>query len=262
MNTTRACGCKSFRSCFRCEPELGLTSIDPAQERLDSSLDKVQTYCTSCELLYHGTFDTTAGCQAHEGQEGLTFPGIKLLHNYVSVEEEAQLEHDLDTLPWDLSQSGRRKQNFGPRANFKKRKSKVGSFCGFPICTKFIQDRFYESGSSLPYLDGYRTVEQCSIEYNPETGSCIEPHIDDVWIWGERIVQLNLLSDSILTFFPYLGGNERYNLADVATYPQITNPETGFVRLNPFKEAQSLGEYLQERLIHPCLCSIVKISLS
>jgi len=167
MNTTRACGCKSFRSCFRCEPELGLTSIDPAQERLDSSLDKVQTYCTSCELLYHGTFDTTAGCQAHEGQEGLTFPGIKLLHNYVSVEEEAQLEHDLDTLPWDLSQSGRRKQNFGPRANFKKRKSKVGSFCGFPICTKFIQDRFYESGSSLPYLDGYRRPVELALGLHP-----------------------------------------------------------------------------------------------
>ena len=44
--------------------------------------------------------------------------------------------------PWSISQSGRRKQNYGPRANFKKRKAKVGAFQGFPLPTKFIQDRF------------------------------------------------------------------------------------------------------------------------
>ena len=44
--------------------------------------------------------------------------------------------------PWSISQSGRRKQNYGPRANFKKRKAKVGAFQGFPMPTKFIQDRF------------------------------------------------------------------------------------------------------------------------
>ncbi len=45
-----------------------------------------------------------------------------------------------------------------------------------------IQDRF----STVDLLAGYRTVEQCSIEYTPETGSSIDPHIDDCWIWGER----------------------------------------------------------------------------
>ena len=236
MNTTRACGCKSFRSCFRCEPELGLVSLDPAQVKLEAKLEKVQTYCIKCDLIYPGSGDSD--CASHQGQ-GSSFPGIKLFQEFVSAEEELQLIQDLDTLPWDPSQSGRRKQNFGPRANFKKRKTKVGNFCGFPVCTKFIQDRF----STCPeYLDGYRTVEQCSIEYEPETGSCIEPHIDDVWIWGERIVQLNLLSDSVLTFFPYLGGDERYNLADVSTYPEISDPNTGHVRLNPFKESQNQGK--------------------
>ncbi len=147
-------------------------------------------------------------------------------------------------MPWDLSQSGRRKQNFGPRANFKKRKSKVGSFAGFPVCTKFIQDRFL----TVPeYLGDYRTVEQCSIEYKPETGSCIEPHIDDVWIWGERIVQLNLLSDSVLTFFPFRGGIDRFNLADVETYPQITDPATGRVKFNPFCQKFTNSKYFSSR---------------
>ena len=33
----------------------------------------------------------------------------------------------------------RRKQNFGPKANFKKRKTKLGDFKGFPKSTQFIQ---------------------------------------------------------------------------------------------------------------------------
>jgi alkylated DNA repair protein alkB family protein 4 len=186
MNTTRACGCKSFRSCFQCEPELGLASIDPAQERIEADKEKVHTFCTECQLLFPGRQISECGLHPEQGKP---LPGIKFFLDFVSADEEDQLIRDLDLLPWDLSQSGRRKQNFGPRANFKKRKTKVGNFAGFPVCTQFIQDRF---GSCPDYLDGYRTVEQCSIEYKPETGSCIEPHIDDVWIWGERIVQVTI----------------------------------------------------------------------
>ena len=54
--------------------------------------------------------------------------------------------------------------------------------------------------------DLFRAVEQCSIEYRPETGASIEPHIDDCWIWGERIVQLNCLSETTLTLTPYQQG--------------------------------------------------------
>ena len=238
MNTTRACGCKSFRSCFQCEPELGLESLDPAQERLDAYKEKVKTFCTKCQLLFPGW--DIGDCDSHPA-EGSPLTCIKFFLDFVSADEEADLIEDLDKLPWDLSQSGRRKQNFGPRANFKKRKTKVGNFSGFPVCTKFIQDRFL----TVPeYLEDYRTAEQCSIEYKPETGSCIEPHIDDIWIWGERIVQLNLLADSVLTFFPYRGGVDRYNLADVETYPQITDPDTGCVRFTPFKHKVPAGKFL------------------
>ena len=63
--------------------------------------------------------------------------------NFISEVEETQLIHELDLkIPWSTSQSGRRKQNFGPKANFRKRKAKLGDFCGYPLCTKFIQDKF------------------------------------------------------------------------------------------------------------------------
>jgi len=99
----------------------------------------------------------------------VNFSGIVVIPDFISSDEETELVKNLDDLPWDISQSGRRKQNFGPRANFKKRKAKVGPFKGFPESTKFLQNRF----DSVPMLEDYKTVEQCSIEYSPEKGKNI-----------------------------------------------------------------------------------------
>ena len=88
-----------------------------------------------------------------------------------------------------------------------------------------MQERF----SSLSLLTGYCPVEQCSIEYRPETGASIEPHIDDCWVWGERIVQLNLLSSTFLTCIPYRGTSQKYNLADVETYPRLVDTNDSLV---------------------------------
>lgn len=76
----------------------------------------------------------------------------------------------------------------------------------------------------MPILSGFKTIEQCSLEYNPERGASIDPHIDDCWIWGERIVTVNVIGDSVLTMTPYKDTLKRYNLADVATYPPVVPP--------------------------------------
>lgn len=227
MNTNRPCGCKGFNSCYICEAEFGLTSTEPALERIDS-LEEQRIFCPLCKHLYDP--NDALPPNSHVCGTGECFPGIEIYTNFVSPEEEMRLLLDLDRVPWDMSQSGRRKQNYGPKANFKKRKVKVGSFQGFPKETRFIQDRF----ARIPSLCDYRTVEQCSIEYRPETGARIDPHVDDCWIWGERIVQLNLLSDSTLTLFPVTGDPYRYNLADVKTYPKVVNDQTCQVQFNPF----------------------------
>jgi len=209
MNTTRLCGCKGHRSCLVCEKEYGIKSV--------FNYDNLPT------KYYQINGDN--------GElEKLGFSGINIITDFISEEEERKLIEDIDLIPWDKSQSGRRKQNFGPKANFKKRKTKVGDFKGFPKSTQFIQERF----STVPLLESYRTVEQCSIEYTPDTGACIEPHIDDCWIWGERIVQLNLLSSTYLSLIPYRGDKTKYNLQDVETYPRII--ENNKVVCDPFKE--------------------------
>lgn len=43
-------------------------------------------------------------------------------------------------------------------------------------------------------------VELCNLDYAPERGAAIDPHMDDSWLWGRRLLTLNLLSDTILTF--------------------------------------------------------------
>ena len=157
MNTNRTCGCKSFNTCYVCEKEYGLKPRDWGQQLQDEN----RTFFEFS--IGNGTcFNLDNSSDALEN-----FSGIVVIPNFISIDEEAELINNLDELPWDISQSGRRKQNFGPRANFKKRKAKVGAFKGFPLSTKFIQDRF----DSVPMLEDYKTVEQCSIEYSPEKGN-------------------------------------------------------------------------------------------
>lgn len=195
MNTTRKCGCKGYRSCFICEKEFSLPSCNLKDELLKKYGENSYIFCNQCNnIVLHNTWHPEiikCNCTSpHDKLDTRPFPGILIIKDFITENEENELKNNLDQLNWDTSQSGRRKQNFGPRANFKKRKAKAGdNFNGFPKCTKFLQERF----QNVSCLEGYQTIEQCSIEYRPETGASIEPHVDDCWIWGERIVQLNML---------------------------------------------------------------------
>lgn len=211
MAKPRPCGCKGYRTCLICETEYGADSL-----KLKLSLDKEKgyVYCPLCNKAWKGwDIDSYKKHPDHEG-ESINFPGVYIQFDFLTENEEKLLIQNLDEMPWDISQSGRRKQNFGPKTNFKKRKMVPGTFSGFPECTKFVQDRFQE----IDLLKGYETIEQCSLEYDPHKGASIDPHIDDCWVWGERIVTVNLLSDTLLTMIPYNGGKSKYNLQDADSY--------------------------------------------
>lgn len=79
--------------------------------------------------------------------------------------------------------------------NFKKRKVRPAGFCGLPAISQNLVLRM----SQEPILADFQPVEQCNLDYNPQRGSAIDPHLDDSWLWGERLVTLNLLSDTTLT---------------------------------------------------------------
>jgi len=125
-----------------------------------------------------------------EASDRLTISGVTLIPDFVSPDEEQLLITGIETIPWVDSQSGRRKHDYGPKVNFKKQKLKLDCFLGFPQHSSNLLDKL----QSCTPLSDFLPVEMCDLEYTPERGSAIDPHFDDSWLWGERLVTLNLLS--------------------------------------------------------------------
>jgi len=123
---------------------------------------------------------------------------VRLLPDFVSEAEERALLAEIDARPWVESQSGRRKQDYGPQPNFKRRRLKLASFSGLPAYWGPLAARL----AALPWLADFHAVELCNLEYQAPRGAGIEPHVDDRWLWGERLLTLSLLSDCALTLTP------------------------------------------------------------
>ncbi|KAJ7997006.1 hypothetical protein DPEC_G00224430 [Dallia pectoralis] len=175
------CGCKGIRTCLICE------CVNGKQLLLDNGQSPWHNFiydpCLRRAVLSDG------------GSLSFPFSGIYLWNNFITEEEEKDLITNMDLNSWKDSQSGRRKQDFGPKVNFKKRKVRLGDFCGLPAISRNLVCRM----SQEPVLAGFQPVEQCNLEYHPHRGSSIDPHLDDTWLWGERLVTINLLSDTTLT---------------------------------------------------------------
>uniref|UniRef100_A0A4W5JD00 AlkB homolog 4, lysine demthylase n=1 Tax=Hucho hucho TaxID=62062 RepID=A0A4W5JD00_9TELE len=176
------CGCKGIRTCLLCESVNGngllLENGQPIRH----------------DFMYDPLLRRAV--RNYGGQQlSFPFPGILLWNNFISEEEESELITDMDLNAWRESQSGRRKQDFGPKVNFKKHKVRLGGFSGLPPISRKLVLRM----SQEPVLAGFQPVEQCNLDYHPQRGSAIDPHLDDSWLWGERLVTVNLLSDTTLT---------------------------------------------------------------
>ncbi|KAF7410154.1 hypothetical protein HZH68_004535 [Vespula germanica] len=220
METVRPCGCKGIRTCLICEEQFNITKPD-LKEKLQEKSSYV--YCPYCNKAWAGWDIELYKQHPHHKGHAIDYPGVFIKPDFLNTEETLTLIKSLDELPWEPSQSGRRKQNFGPKCNFKKRKLRLGTFNGFPQSTEFVQKKF----SEIPLLNNFKTVEQCTLEYNPKRGASIDPHIDDCWIWGERIVTVNVLGDSVLTMTPYTESIRRYNLDYVENYSSKVDKKIG-----------------------------------
>ena len=67
MNTNRRCGCKGFNSCYLCEAEFGLSTTEPALDRIES-IQSQRIFCPLCRYLYDPG-------QLHICGQGQPFPG-------------------------------------------------------------------------------------------------------------------------------------------------------------------------------------------
>lgn len=65
-------------------------------------------FCYECEKVYAGD-NVTAVANTHPvhgGQIGINFPGIYVIPNFITPEEEENLIAGIDSSPWEISQSG------------------------------------------------------------------------------------------------------------------------------------------------------------
>ncbi|XP_071110999.1 alpha-ketoglutarate-dependent dioxygenase alkB homolog 4-like isoform X1 [Haliotis cracherodii] len=192
----KTCGCKGIRTCLLCEEIADdQTSASKSDQQPEKTTSQVYCYCRHCNVAH-----VDPGCRSHPHAaadgEKLDFSGILILEDFVSESEEKQLCDIIYRTPFMKSQSGRRKQDYGPKVNFKKQKVKTDVFTGLPDFSQFL----YERMKAVPHLEDFIPVELCNLEYVPERGSAIDPHFDDFWLWGERLVTLNLVSDTTLCF--------------------------------------------------------------
>ena len=208
VTQSKQCDCKGIRTCLICETVKG--------SKLQPLLDNPNIFyslCCNCgamrEQSPYSTIslfcggDTCVEVFTNELLienlivEGSILDGIFLLKEFLSESEEISVLSAIDTIEWKKSQSGRRKQNYGPKINFKRKKLKVGDFTGLPHYAEMLVNRI----NSLKAFNSYNPVEFCNLEYTPETGSAIDPHFDDKWVWGDRLISISTLSDSVITFY-------------------------------------------------------------
>uniref|UniRef100_A0A0G4GB93 Fe2OG dioxygenase domain-containing protein n=1 Tax=Chromera velia CCMP2878 TaxID=1169474 RepID=A0A0G4GB93_9ALVE len=287
----RVCGCTGIRSCLLCGASANGDGKSATTAPARSAQTQRRVFCTSCGRFFaDSSEDFVARCDpcasAFKGNDperpnfaiarnsAFLYPNhtaasshlapedvsVMVISNFVSAEEEDQIVKSIDAQMWAVSQSGRRKQDYGPSVNFKKQKLKLGRFNGLPPFASLILSKLkkyeeqiqharpkgdqqscqtteptppdpFESlqnsdcqGAHLPrgprnaeqsiqptvsadpdaaqVLRDFCPVELCNLEYDPERGSAIDPHLDDSWLWGERLVTLNLLSDTFLSLLP------------------------------------------------------------
>lgn len=69
-------------------------------------------YCYECNRIFKGDDVNVILRQhpQHNGQSGIEFPGVVVKPEFISESERTDLMTGIDELPWDISQSGRRKQ--------------------------------------------------------------------------------------------------------------------------------------------------------
>ncbi|KAH6927019.1 hypothetical protein HPB50_025293 [Hyalomma asiaticum] len=193
------CSCKGVRTCLFCEQVK-----EPSKHAI--SKRKVRhpfTFCPHCRLCWPGWINESVNESTESTQYNnrdryvppLKVPGIEVYEDFLTREEESDLVDGIDSREWVGSQSGRLKQDFGPRVNFKKKRVKAAEFAGLPAYFTNVERKM----SRCAVVSDFEAVELCNLDYSPKRGSCIDPHYDDWWLWGHRLVTFNLLSDTVLT---------------------------------------------------------------
>jgi len=115
MSGNQFCSCKGIRTCLICESSVGKPTIKNYSDRIQSYF-----YCGQCGNKAWPSTDH----QQHNSDFDASFvsiEGVFLATNVISEHKELELVYCINECEWKDSQSGRKKQDFGPKINFKKK---------------------------------------------------------------------------------------------------------------------------------------------
>lgn len=222
MEVTPSCSCTGLRYCAQCRQTDRVQNILNGNVKLRKPEDIIHNQFTevrasSCSFLELSAVSlflcVDCGkmfsnesyfkcCNDHDllPAVNMELEGFFVLRDGVTEAEETAIIESLDRhYEWKDSQSGRRKQEYGPKRNFKKKKVKPAESPGMPsvlqtvfgVASRFALEKTHEI---------FEVAEANVLEYCENRLSSFDPHIDDTWLWGRRIVGVNLLEDCPFTF--------------------------------------------------------------
>jgi len=140
------------------------------------------------------------------------FRGVRVFPDFLSPSEAASLLREVDRSKFVKAQSGKRKQHYGPKINFNKKKMNNRNFKGLPAYAADIEDRLRQLTRSEraedrterirfeSALESFETTDVFVLQYFERDESNLDFHLDDTFAYGELILDLSLESDSVLTF--------------------------------------------------------------
>ena len=142
-----------------------------------------------------------------------SFTGIYVLLDFVSETESSALMKTIEKASFLKSQSGKQKQHYGPKVNFNKRRVNPEAFTGLPTYAPKLEARLRERvsayllaedasrGDLAKALSCYETTDVFVLRYRSREQSNLDFHLDDVFAYGELILDLSLESDSVISFY-------------------------------------------------------------
>lgn len=220
-----ACCCSGIRFCAHCKDSERVRMLFDGKTTLKNSETVISnqqaagrtsscsfgligssthSYCFECRTLIQFP-GLLRRCADHTGYSpsAVKLNGFFVESDIINEEQELNLINFLDSpVPfegWKDSQSGRRKQDYGPRGNFKKKKVKPAHMPHMPMAFQAMNRKIEEAVKKYTHSE-YRIADVNVLEYTAANFSNFDPHVDDTWLWGDRIAGLNLLEDCAMTF--------------------------------------------------------------
>uniref|UniRef100_A0A8R1I7L7 Alpha-ketoglutarate-dependent dioxygenase AlkB-like domain-containing protein n=1 Tax=Caenorhabditis japonica TaxID=281687 RepID=A0A8R1I7L7_CAEJA len=190
------CGCKGVRFCALCETTERVKKLRVVEDKYadyqvfiydHQRQIAIPTSNLSSKSSLEEILKESEACNSSSTDGSIQIGGLTLIHNFLSEIEENKILTMIDSVEWAQSQSGRRKQDYGPKVNFKHRKVKTDTFLGMPAYADMLLDKMAEYDTAK--LGNYQPFEMCNLEYEEVKRSTIEMHQDDMWIWGNRLIR-------------------------------------------------------------------------